>query len=456
MTHAVTKRTWRTAIVCALVFCLVYAVLGLFRHWRFGTNYDMAIFDQVVWHLSRFEAPASTIRGVQNIYGDHFHPVIALWAPLYWLWPSAGTLIVAQALLFAASTVPVFLFLRSRLAYGPSVALTCSYGLFWGLQRAVFADVHEIAFAPLFIATAILALDQQRWPLLCASAVAIGLVKEDLIPIITFLGVLLLLRGHRVAGLTFVVASVAAFLLVVRVIVPALGPGFSYTGPYETLLREPWTIPAAFVTPPAKLMTALLWVAPFVLLPLFSPFAVLLVPFALTRLLSDVPQHWGTTFHYSAPLAPILVMSAGDALHRIAARQRNAQARNRLVIGFAAASVLLSMFLPGNLPHWNLFKAGHYAIPPLHRAGYAVLDQIPPDASVVAQSAIAPHLTHRQQIFVLQPEAPPDADFVVANRELNLFPMVNRDELERLLEDRRTRGYKTIYDRDGWVVLRRP
>jgi uncharacterized membrane protein len=455
MRSGITKRDWRTVLVCAFVFLLVYALLGLFRHWRFGTNYDMAIFDQAVWHLSRFEAPASTIRGFQNILGDHFHPIIAVWAPLYWMWPSAETLIVAQALLFAASTIPVFLFLRSRLAYGPSIALTVAYGFFWGLQRAVFADVHEIAFAPLLIATAILAIDQQRWTLLCASAVALGLVKEDLIPVVSFLGVLLLLRGHRATGLTFIAASAAAFLLVLRVVIPAFGPGFGYTGPYEDLLREPWSIPAALVTPPAKLMTVLLWVAPFVLLPLLSPIAVLLIPLALTRLLSDVPQHWGTTFHYSAPLAPILVMSAADALHRIAARITAPRLRARVVGGLAGTAVLFSIILPGNQPHWNLFKRGHYQIPAQHRAGHRMLQRIPPDASVVAQGAIAPHLTHRQQIFLLQPGVEAESDFVVAGRALALFPLSDGDELDRLLEERRAQGYTTLYEKDGWVLLRK-
>ena len=452
-----TPRDWRALAVCATVFFGVYVLLGLFRHWRFQTNFDMAIFDQAVWHLSRFDAPASTVRGYSNIFGEHFHPIIALFAPLYWIWPAAETLIVGQALLFAASMGPVFLFLRSRLAYGPSMALTVAYGLFWGLQRAALSDFHEIAFAPLVIATAIVAMDQHRWGLMCISAFALALVKEDLIPVITFIGAMLFLRRHRALGLALMVTSVAAFLLIVGVVIPALGSASSnYTGPYEALLRQPWTIPVAFVTPPAKLMTPLLWLAPFALLPLFSPYALLLVPFALTRLLSDVPQHWGTTFHYSAPLAPILVMSAGDGLHRIAAHLQNVRARNRLVVGFSAASVILSLFLPGNLPHWNLFKAGHYQIPRMHRAGYAVLERIPSTASVIAQGAVAPHLTHRPHIFLLQPAAPPGADYVVANRELDLYPLADGDELERLLHERRTQGYTTVHDNDGWVVLAKP
>ena len=79
-----------------------YALYGLFRHWHFGSSaYDMGIFDQVVWHLSRFEAPASSVRGFSNFLGDHFFPVIALFAPLYWIAPRPESLIVAQAVLVA-------------------------------------------------------------------------------------------------------------------------------------------------------------------------------------------------------------------------------------------------------------------------------------------------------------------------------------------------------------------
>src|SRR5688572_33437146 len=95
--------------VTAALFGVGYALYGLFRHWHFGSSaYDLGIFDQAVWHLSRFEVPASTINGYPNILGDHFHPIIAAWAPLYWLAPAPETLIVVQAALFAASIVPVF------------------------------------------------------------------------------------------------------------------------------------------------------------------------------------------------------------------------------------------------------------------------------------------------------------------------------------------------------------
>src|SRR5262245_40139394 len=93
-------------------FAAGYSAFGLIRHWRFESSYDLAIFDQAVWHLSRFQAPASSIRGYSNLLGDHFSPILALFAPLYWIAAVPETLIVAQAILLALSIVPLHAFAR--------------------------------------------------------------------------------------------------------------------------------------------------------------------------------------------------------------------------------------------------------------------------------------------------------------------------------------------------------
>src|SRR4029453_15559085 len=55
-------------------------------HARFGTfGFDLGIFDQGVWLLSRFRDPFVTIRGLP-LFGDHASYILVLVAPLYWLW----------------------------------------------------------------------------------------------------------------------------------------------------------------------------------------------------------------------------------------------------------------------------------------------------------------------------------------------------------------------------------
>jgi len=449
------ETAWLSGLI--LVSACAYALFGVLRHWHFGSSaFDLGIFDQAVWHLSRFETPASTIVGLPNLFGDHFHPIITLFAPLYWIAPQAETLIVAQAVLFALSAVPVFLFARARLPFGPSLSLTIAYALFWGLQRAIAFDVHEIAFAPLAIATAILAIDRRQWPLFWAMALLLVVVKEDLIPLVAFFGVYLFMRGERRQGAVLAIGGVMAFLLVVRVILPSLNPAGAYpfAAPYRGVIERPWTIPAALVTPPGKLLTAALWVAPFACLPLLSDLSLLLIPFVLTRLLSTTPAHWSTIFHYSAPLAPIVAMAAADGLARLGRRLRHPQVRMRVVYGVAGLAALLSSILPERQPLWTLFSPRHYQSSASATAGYDVLRRVPRDASVVAQAAIAPHLSERNRIYMLDRTAP-DADYVIADGDASPWPLETAADVASLIRDRRNRGYRVVAEQQGWTLLAR-
>ena len=84
---AATPSRRRTAVAVApvtIAFACIYALIGILNHRHFGSSLDLGIFDQAVWHLSRFERPFSSVKGY-SIFGDHFHPIIALFVPFYWV-----------------------------------------------------------------------------------------------------------------------------------------------------------------------------------------------------------------------------------------------------------------------------------------------------------------------------------------------------------------------------------
>ena len=133
------RRTEPLLFVGALAAAVAYAVVAIVRHQHFETASDLAIFDQAVWHYSRFEAPESTVLVLRageewprlpSILGDHFHPLVAVLAPLYWLWADARMLLVAQAGLVAASVVPVFLFARLHVERLAAYLLAAAYLLY--------------------------------------------------------------------------------------------------------------------------------------------------------------------------------------------------------------------------------------------------------------------------------------------------------------------------------------
>ena len=84
-----------------------YLTYGLVQYatFRVGT-FDLVIFDQAVRSYAHFHPGIAPVKGVQDgfgpafsVLGDHWSPVIALLAPLYWLHDGPQDLIVAQGVL---------------------------------------------------------------------------------------------------------------------------------------------------------------------------------------------------------------------------------------------------------------------------------------------------------------------------------------------------------------------
>jgi uncharacterized membrane protein len=392
---------------------------------------------------------------MSNLFGDHFHPVIVLFAPLLWIAPAAETLLVAQAVLMALSIVPVFVYARDRLPHGIALAMAIAYGLFWAMQQTATFDLHEAAFAPLAVASLLLAMDRQAWRWFYLAAAAVASVKEDLTPFLTCVGAYLFVRGQRWRGGALLAASLAAFVVIVGVIIPAASDAgqYGYRGTYAAVLGNPLSIPRTLVSPPIKRLTMFLWVAPFALLPLASPLSVLLVPFALERFLSSSDHHWGTVFHYSAPLAPLVAMAAADGLARVTARFPYVRGV-RTAVMLAGACVVLAAFLPGHQPLWRISSPALYRFSALDRAGREALRLVPADASVVAQTNVAPHLSHRAFLYLLAPDAP-EADFVIAVEGRSTWPVASFREIRALLDERQRRGYRVVFEQDGWIVMQR-
>src|SRR5580698_1967781 len=114
---------WVAVMACAAAF--VYGLYGItaLRTFRIGT-YDLVIFDQAVRSYAHFRNGISPAKGIQDgfsanfsVLGDHWSPIIAVLAPLYWIAGEPATLEVAQGVLFALAIPPLWLFARRLSGY---------------------------------------------------------------------------------------------------------------------------------------------------------------------------------------------------------------------------------------------------------------------------------------------------------------------------------------------------
>src|SRR5262249_44213482 len=124
--------------------------------------------------------PVVSIRGAGfNLLGDHFHPIVWLLAPVFRLFPTPETLLVAQALLTAASVIPVCLAAQELLGVWASRGIGLAYPFSWGLQQMVTSGSHQSAFAVPLLAFPLSARVRGRRRPAVAWALPLVFVKED-------------------------------------------------------------------------------------------------------------------------------------------------------------------------------------------------------------------------------------------------------------------------------------
>jgi uncharacterized membrane protein len=414
----------------SLAFYLFHAFADQARY--LTTGYDLGIFDQAVRAYSHFQAPMAPLKGADyNIFGDHFHPIIAVLAPLYWIWDDVGMLLIAQAVLTAASVPIVYRFTRRRAGEGMSLLVAGAYAFGWPLQGLIDFDFHEVAFATPLTALAIDALDRRDDRRLLLWCGLLLLVREDMGLIVALIGVLVLAQrrgGRRWPVAAMIAVGVGMYLVTTSLIIPhyAAGHGFAYGNQFGALgpsvpaaigniVTHPWHAIAVFFTPSVKARTLALLIVPLALLPLRSPYALLALPLFAERFFNSRHNLWTTTFHYNALPWLILVLAMVDGAHRFGlfdAERRAIRMRRAL----AALLVLtpLALILVGDrfkvVPVTELRK-GYAHLPDGWLDSAKNVDHwLPDNVCVAADNRLVPHLTGRDYTSVAQAETP-DPDF---------------------------------------------
>ncbi|MER5354158.1 DUF2079 domain-containing protein [Kitasatospora sp. NPDC002551] len=472
----------RTVAFTLLCFAVCLAI-GL-QQWttlQLG-GFDLGIFDQGVRGYAHFGLPVSTLKSYHHefppgfsLLGDHFSPVIALMAPLYWLWDDPRSLLVGQALCFAAG-VPLIRRIAARCFAGAAPRTTrratdlaaLAYGLGWPLLVASRGGFHEVAFAvPLTLLMLERGMARQYW----ASALA-GLLlcctKEDMGLAVGAYGLVLLLRARREPdrerrrpavrwGLGLLIGGPLASAVAIAKLVPAMGGVPGYYWNYQALGEDGGSAVANVLADPALLVSTLfdaplkplllLWTfGTLFLLPVRSATVLLALPLLAERVLSSNPNHWSIARHYDAFLWPILLVAALEVLGRCHDRALTRR------LGVAAAAVTVAAALPLGVA--NLFVPAYWQL----KASEAALQRgaalVPDGASVEADNQAAPRLTARADV-VLVDEKPRGREYVLIRADKRSFPFRTDREQAARIELLLAHGYRTVWSQDGVYLLHR-
>lgn len=403
-------------MAAAVVLYLSHSLLR-FRNFE-ARGYDLGIFDQAVRAYSRFQAPVSPIKGEGfHLLGDHFHPIIAALAPLYWIWDDPRVLNIALIALLVSAAVPLYLVVRGWFSHRAALLAAAALLVWWPFQAFINWDFHEVAFAVPLIGWVIWCIERQRpWTAVLLSSVLL-LVREDMGATCIAIAAVLLVKRYWAPAAVLAVTGAAGLWLAVGVIIPFFAPEgeFSYwdytaLGPTASaavlfMLTQPWNALPLLVDHPLKIALLTAHLVPLWLLPLLSPYTLIGLPMLLSRLFNDRLTVWGLVYHYDAALGLILLLAAFDTLRRIRNRgRRRGEYRPAVIL---PASMIALTVLGGVVLHFTVER--DYQIFPLHQtytgqnwqlderaeAHQRAVAMIPDGACVEAADTAAPHLTQR-------------------------------------------------------------
>jgi uncharacterized membrane protein len=416
--RAVLRSQPRSAWVLSAAAFIAYWVYATLQWRRYDSpSWDLGIFTQVVQQYARLQPPIVTIKGADyNILGDHFHPLLAILAPFYALFPTAYTLLVLQVLLIAISVFFLVKTAHEHLGTVGGWLVGGAYAFCWGVQQAMAVQFHEVALAAPILAISLWLLLRRSWLPAAIWGGLLVFVKEDLGLTVVMLGLVLGWRSRNwfLGGLLTAWGAVM-FVLTIKVFLPALNPKDQYDyARYVSaadLLADPSGIIAEILTNDKKMATVVLLIACTGLFLLRSPIGLLVLPTLAWRFLSSNDGHWGQTWHYSLVLMPIAYAAAIDGITTLRKSEHTflrAYARHGAVI-VATFAIAIS----NQLPLFELRNPEKWSIGERQESAERILAAVPKGASVGTDVSLMSYLTSGRQVYYIGQAGNPVVDYLV-------------------------------------------
>ncbi|MHB1843804.1 MAG: DUF2079 domain-containing protein [Deltaproteobacteria bacterium] len=465
------RRAWRAceAAPATGMGILVATAAGLFawaalrRHEALQSSaFDLGIFDQVVFEVSRGHGLYSSLKGHTTLLGDHFEPILCLLGPVSRLSDGPSPLLALQAIALASAAVPLYLLARRRHGGGPLPwALPIALLGYLPLRSLALLDFHPEALAVPLLFWAVFGLETERSWLFWFCLTGASLCKESGLLAATGLGLWAWLSGRRASGALAVALFGTGFVLAVGFVIPHFhgGPnayvgerygylsGGSFAGLLLSPFRHPWLCLRGVVWPPRKIEYLLRLFGPLAFLPLLRPrWLVAMAPLLAMNLLADYPQSQSIHTQYNAELIALAFAAAVDGI--VWLRPKLGWSDDRLAVALVALAVA---FVGTGEP----FEQIATPIPGRAEQIARSLARIPREASVTAQLDLVPHLSHRDELLLLPSIGSAEYaafDLAAPLPRWNETREANRAQATSLL----AQGWVRIDGGEDYLILRRP
>lgn len=362
-------------------------------------GFDLGIYDQAVWQYSRFIFPYNTIKE-RLILGDHLTLTLPLLAPLYWIWSDVRMLLLFQAVWISLSVVAVYLIARLRkLSFFIALSVSLLYGLFPGIQFALFFDFHPVLIGVGLLPWIAYFLEKQNYRVMWIGIVLLLLTQENMGLALASLGILYIFnRSYRLIAIQFIIVGCIASAIAVTIVSMASPIGFEYT---PQLPKSIWSFVQQLFNESEKRQSWIFSYGWYSFIPLVHPGTFLATVIDFSQYFTTGNQFsrmWSPYAHHRAILAPYLTLGF---IHVLALLQK----RNITVFPLVIIVLCVSAYQQYHyhLPLNKLTKSEFWKNESWMKDTDTLIAMIPKNYAVAAQHNIAPHLSQRKDIYIAWP-----------------------------------------------------
>jgi uncharacterized membrane protein len=435
----------------------------MLRHRSFETGrFDLGNMVQAVWSTAHgHPLRVTTLTGEQAFrLGAHIDPVLMLFAPLWWLWPSPDLLLVGQAIAIGLGALPVYWLARKHLgSQRAGLGFALAYLVYPPTTWLALNEFHPGGLAMPALLFAFWYLDEDRLAPFAAFALFASICREDVPLVLAGFGVwYAFARGRRAVGAAIAAAGVAWTAISVGIVIPHFGAGQStFSGRYSEA-RAALDHPVAlfrltFDHAGVHYLFDLL--LPLAGLCLLTPVVLAAAPALLLNLLSATPTQTSIHFHYTAAEIPPLIAAAVLGGARLRGRWPLPVATVALVAALSGNYVLGAIPVWTELPGGETLQARAAVVTAHDRAAARALTLIPPHAVVSATNSLGAHLSARRR--VLSFPFIQDATWVAVDESRpgyadRLAPLPTAEQVVWL---RRNPAWRLVFERDAVLIFRR-
>ncbi len=394
------------------------AVTSVSHHKMFSTScFDFGIFVQMFHSMTSDLTAVTTCE--RDTFLSHFYVhasfIYYLLAPVYALFPSENTLLIAQAVLAMGGVIPLFLIAKNHNYKGLSLVSVCMvYIFFSGILAPCYYDFHENAFLPTLLMWTLYAMDRRKYILFYIMSILVCIVKEDAPLYVICIAMFLFFNEKsikRLNGLIVTLISGAYFIMITNWLTKhgdgemmaatrfgnlTIDPEAGFGGIIKNVLINPSYFFSLFVQE-QTLQFFLQVMLPLLFLPFMTKKIerfLLIIPFVIMNLVVGAGYGYAASIGYQYIFGPsclliyMLLINCDDF---------EPEKRNMLVSSAAMVAIIMSVsLLSNNLRYYESYteNEAHYI------EMEECLDSVPEEAAVAVDTWYLPHIADRKEVYL--------------------------------------------------------